>query len=192
MEDIGSTTFGVRGQIEYVRPYGDTQVLPIYETLFLGGEYSVRGFDIRSIGPRDLRTGLVLGGNKSLLFNAGDMITIAGPALPDPVLRRGPGPNPRSILRDVGGRGQRHPATDAGLRATRSPPGSSPIRTPLVRPPRLSASGGVQDLHGRGDPVLHARAQRAVPVDLRAPAASRDLQEQLQPAQFFQFRFAVG
>jgi len=73
------TTFGVRGQVEYVRPYGDTEVLPIYETLFLGGEYSVRGFDIRSIGPRDLRTGLVLGGNKSLLFNAEYMISIAGP-----------------------------------------------------------------------------------------------------------------
>jgi len=73
------TTFGVRGQIEYVRPYGQTETLPIYETLFLGGEYSVRGFDIRSIGPRDLNTGLVLGGNKSLLFNAEYMISIAGP-----------------------------------------------------------------------------------------------------------------
>ncbi len=73
------TTLGVRGQIEYIRPYGDTVALPIYESLFLGGEYSVRGFDIRSIGPRDLRTGLVLGGNKSLLFNAEYMISIAGP-----------------------------------------------------------------------------------------------------------------
>ena len=27
--------------------------LPIFERLFLGGEYSVRGFDIRSIGPTD-------------------------------------------------------------------------------------------------------------------------------------------
>ena len=27
--------------------------LPIFEKFFLGGEYSVRGFDIRSIGPRD-------------------------------------------------------------------------------------------------------------------------------------------
>jgi outer membrane protein insertion porin family len=73
------TTFGVRGQVEYIRPYGTTNVLPIYETLVLGGEYSVRGFDIRSIGPRDPRTGLVLGGNKSLLFNAEYMISIAGP-----------------------------------------------------------------------------------------------------------------
>ena len=36
----------------------------------------VRGFDIRSIGPSDPTTGLVLGGNKSLLFNAEYMISI--------------------------------------------------------------------------------------------------------------------
>ena len=60
----------MRGRSNTSGPYGDTSRLPIFETLFLGGEYSVRGFDIRSIGPRDLRTGLVLGGNKSLLFNA--------------------------------------------------------------------------------------------------------------------------
>jgi outer membrane protein insertion porin family len=54
-------------------------VLPIFEKLFLGGEYSIRGFDIRSVGPRDLNTGIVIGGNKSLLFNAEYLINIAGP-----------------------------------------------------------------------------------------------------------------
>ena len=47
--------------------------------MYLGGEYTIRGFDIRSIGPRDLETGLVLGGNKTLLFNAEYLINIAGP-----------------------------------------------------------------------------------------------------------------
>jgi outer membrane protein assembly factor BamA len=57
-----------------------TQALPIFERLFLGGEYSIRGFDIRSIGPSAPETpGLVLGGNKSLLFNAEYLFTIAGP-----------------------------------------------------------------------------------------------------------------
>lgn len=73
------TSVGLRAQVEYIRPYAGTEVLPITETLYLGGEYSVRGFDIRSIGPRDTRTGLVLGGNKSLLFNAEYLISIAGP-----------------------------------------------------------------------------------------------------------------
>jgi outer membrane protein insertion porin family len=74
----------------------------------LGGEYSIRGFDIRSIGPRAdpylspvtyngapflpgfvggavnleptlTDSYLVIGGNKSLLFNAEYLISIAGP-----------------------------------------------------------------------------------------------------------------
>jgi len=71
-------TIGLRGQLEYVQPYQNTVDLPIFERLALGGEYSVRGFDIRSIGPRT-PTGLVVGGNKSLLFNAEYLISIAGP-----------------------------------------------------------------------------------------------------------------
>jgi outer membrane protein insertion porin family len=73
------TSLGLRAQIEYIRPYGGTTTIPIFERLFLGGEYSVRGYDIRSIGPRDLQAGLVVGGNKSLLFNAEYLISIAGP-----------------------------------------------------------------------------------------------------------------
>jgi outer membrane protein insertion porin family len=88
------TSLGFRGQLEYLRPWGSTvaanpqpgeSTLPIFERLFLGGEYSVRGYDIRSIGPRDIGTpeapgtGIVIGGDKSLLFNAEYLITIAGP-----------------------------------------------------------------------------------------------------------------
>ncbi|MCX6553097.1 MAG: BamA/TamA family outer membrane protein, partial [Acidobacteria bacterium] len=73
------TSVGVRGQWMYITPTGSTDILPIFEKLFLGGEYSVRGFDIRSIGPRDPRTGLVIGGNTSILFNAEYLIQIAGP-----------------------------------------------------------------------------------------------------------------
>ena len=34
-------------------PYGKTSPLPIFERLVLGGGYSVRGYDLRSIGPQD-------------------------------------------------------------------------------------------------------------------------------------------
>jgi len=81
------TSIGMRAAIEYISPYGNNcvgnvcgdTVLPIFEKLFLGGEYSIRGFDIRSVGPRDLATGIVIGGNKSLLFNGEYLINIAGP-----------------------------------------------------------------------------------------------------------------
>jgi outer membrane protein insertion porin family len=73
------TSLGLRAQAEYISPYGSTIELPIFEKLFLGGEYSMRGFDLRTVGPRDQATGLVTGGNKSLLFNVEYLITIAGP-----------------------------------------------------------------------------------------------------------------
>jgi len=72
------TSLALRGQVAYIKPYGHT-ILPIYERLFLGGEYSVRGYDIRSIGPRDPATGLVIGGDRSLLGNAEYIITVFGP-----------------------------------------------------------------------------------------------------------------
>jgi outer membrane protein insertion porin family len=70
------TSLGFRAQGEYITPFGSTVNLPIFEKLYLGGEYSIRGFDLRTVGPRDLNTGLVLGGNKSLLFNAEYLINI--------------------------------------------------------------------------------------------------------------------
>jgi outer membrane protein insertion porin family len=75
----GRLTLGMRAQAEFIRPFTASSAdLPIFEKLFLGGEYSVRGFDIRSIGPQ-ADNGIVLGGDKSLLFNVEEQITIAGP-----------------------------------------------------------------------------------------------------------------
>ena len=62
-------SLGIRAQGQYIHSNAGSRELPIFQKLFLGGEYSVRGYDIRSIGPTDPGTGLVLGGNKSLLFN---------------------------------------------------------------------------------------------------------------------------
>ena len=70
---------GVRAQFEFVAPWRDSLFVPIFERLVQGGEYSVRGYDIRTIGPRDNITGLVIGGNKSLLFNGEYVYQIAGP-----------------------------------------------------------------------------------------------------------------
>ena len=67
-----------------------TQTLPIFELLAMGGEFSLRGFDIRTVGPNDplvfdgagnivSGSGLVIGGNKSLLFNAEYIFAIANP-----------------------------------------------------------------------------------------------------------------
>jgi outer membrane protein insertion porin family len=70
------TSYGFRAQTEYIRAIGQTESLPIFERLFMGGEYSIRGYDIRSIGPTVPGSIVVLGGNKSLLFNAEYLISI--------------------------------------------------------------------------------------------------------------------
>jgi outer membrane protein insertion porin family len=69
-------TIGLRGQWQYIAPFTSRIALPLFEQLFLGGEYSVRGFDIRTIGPKAPDSLLVIGGNKSLLFNAEYQVSI--------------------------------------------------------------------------------------------------------------------
>ncbi len=72
-------SLGIRGQAQFIQAWRQTQDVPIFEKIFLGGEYSIRGFDLRTVGPQDPVTGLVLGGTKSVLFNAEQAFTIASP-----------------------------------------------------------------------------------------------------------------
>lgn len=58
---------GMHSVFEIIEPFGGKQ-LPFYEKFFLGGERSIRGFEIYTLGPRDAN-GSVLGGNKSLFLN---------------------------------------------------------------------------------------------------------------------------
>ena len=69
MRENRHMSFDMRGQFQYIHNFTGPENLPIFERLYLGGEYTVRGYDFRTIGPQDVTTGLVLGGNKSLLFN---------------------------------------------------------------------------------------------------------------------------
>jgi outer membrane protein insertion porin family len=72
------TAIGLRAEGQYIRPYGSTTTLPIFEKLFTGGEYSIRGFDLRTVGPRDPVSGVLTGGNKMLTFNAEYYINLFG------------------------------------------------------------------------------------------------------------------
>jgi outer membrane protein insertion porin family len=79
LKQSSRTSFGFRAQGQYIAPVGNTKTLPIFERLYLGGEYSIRGLDLRSVGPTVPNSLVVLGGNKSLLFNAEYQIAIASP-----------------------------------------------------------------------------------------------------------------
>ena len=83
------TTIGVRAQYQHLAA-GNPLQIPIFERLWLGGEYSVRGYDIRRIGPtlsdvdpdipeNSFQGRSLIGGNKSFLFNAEYQFSIADP-----------------------------------------------------------------------------------------------------------------
>lgn len=63
-----SHVFGVNFVYQKLKGFGDNQVIPFYENFFLGGERSIRGFDVYRIGPRN-ENGAVIGGDKSFYFN---------------------------------------------------------------------------------------------------------------------------
>jgi outer membrane protein insertion porin family len=149
--------------------------LPIFEKLFLGGEYSLRGFDIRTIGPQDPATGLVLGGNKSVLFNVEEMIGIAGPV--------------RLIL--FYDAGQVRPGPELVGPAAFVPDGGSLLTT--VKPGlkfnwrdfKTSTGAEVRFFM----PVLNVPFRLIFAYN---PQRSGVLDNSFQPQKKFQFRFAVG
>lgn len=72
------TALGLRLEGAYVRPFGDTTLLPYYQRFFLGGETQIRGYNIRTVGPVDAEN-RALGGNKYALFNAEYYFDVGGP-----------------------------------------------------------------------------------------------------------------
>jgi outer membrane protein insertion porin family len=63
-----SHVIGLHAAYETIEPFGGKPI-PFYEKFFLGGERSIRGFETYTLGPRNAY-GSILGGNKSLFFNA--------------------------------------------------------------------------------------------------------------------------
>ena len=68
--------------IGYGDGYGDTEGLPFFKNYFAGGSSSVRGFEARSLGPRD-SSGFPqpFGGAKRILFNTSLLLPIGAGAL---------------------------------------------------------------------------------------------------------------
>ena len=93
-----TTNFGFRAMVSWLKGTADGRVIegeldeeagdlildvqqtgiPFFERFFLGGENQIRGYDIRTVGPRDPR-GRFIGGNKLILLNAEYYIPLAGP-----------------------------------------------------------------------------------------------------------------
>jgi outer membrane protein insertion porin family len=72
------TALGVRLNAGLLRPYGGTRELPYYLRYVMGGEYQIRGVELRSVGPLD-EDQRVVGGDKFVLFNAEYYLDVFGP-----------------------------------------------------------------------------------------------------------------
>jgi len=186
-------SIGYRAQLEYIRPYADTTTLPITETLYLGGEYTIRGFDIRSIGPRDLATGLVLGGNKTMLFNGEFLINIAGPVRL--VLFYDTG-QVRDIGQSFGWKEDVNERVDPSLPAILDPFTTTRLVDPNAPQPFLRKVGETNAFKtSTGAEIRFFMPVLNVPFRLifaHNPQRFGVLDNNLQPAKRFTFKFAVG
>jgi outer membrane protein insertion porin family len=63
-----NTVLNLRGQLGFIEPYGGRRV-PIYEKFFVGGLYTIRGFEYGMAGPFD-ENKEALGSNKMWVFNS--------------------------------------------------------------------------------------------------------------------------
>jgi len=69
--------FGFHVEYQYVKPLKGSD-LPFWERFYLGGERSIRGYEIYTIGPRN-EDNRIIGGDKSLVFNVEYIIPVGGP-----------------------------------------------------------------------------------------------------------------
>jgi outer membrane protein insertion porin family len=70
-------SIGMHLELQYVYPLKGSAV-PFWERFYLGGERSIRGYEIYSVGPRTI-TGQNIGGEKSVVFNLEYIIPVGGP-----------------------------------------------------------------------------------------------------------------
>ncbi len=74
---FGEQRFGLHLEYSFLTSIVGTNI-PYWERFYLGGERSIRGYDIYTIGPRN-EEGQNLGGEKSLVMNAEYIIPVGGP-----------------------------------------------------------------------------------------------------------------
>jgi outer membrane protein insertion porin family len=74
---ISNHVLGFHIKYQTIIKTADTEI-PFWERFYLGGERSIRGYNIYTIGPRS-ELGTNIGGEKSLVFNSEYIIPVGGP-----------------------------------------------------------------------------------------------------------------
>ncbi|MEI6861202.1 MAG: outer membrane protein assembly factor BamA [Verrucomicrobiota bacterium] len=80
LADTQTQVLGLVGRLGVIENYGSSTQVPFYDRYFLGGPYTLRGFDYREVGPKDPASGEPIGG-KSYGFISGEYsLEIVNPA----------------------------------------------------------------------------------------------------------------
>lgn len=78
------TSFRAGGELGWGDGYGDTEELPFFKNFFAGGTTTVRGFEPRSLGPRDTTAPFdPIGGSKRVLANLDYLFPVPGEDKPN-------------------------------------------------------------------------------------------------------------
>ncbi len=70
-------SFGIHIDVATIKPLKNSTV-PFWERFFLGGERSIRGYEVYTIGPKSA-DGTLVGGEKQMVFNAEYVWAVGGP-----------------------------------------------------------------------------------------------------------------
>ncbi|MBM3284905.1 MAG: outer membrane protein assembly factor BamA, partial [Candidatus Aminicenantes bacterium] len=74
---LRNQSLGLHIDYAFINSFGGSDI-PFWERFYMGGERDIRGYDIYSIGPRSAE-GVLVGGEKSFLFNAEYVFQVGGP-----------------------------------------------------------------------------------------------------------------
>jgi outer membrane protein insertion porin family len=74
---ISNHSVGVHVEYSFIKALRGSDI-PFWEKYFLGGERSIRGYEVYTIGPRS-EEGINMGGDKSLVINAEYIVPVGGP-----------------------------------------------------------------------------------------------------------------
>ncbi len=79
LAETQNQVLGLVARLGAIDSYGASKSVPFYDRYFLGGPYTLRGFDYRDVGPKDAATGEPLGGKSYGLFSAEYSFDIVDP-----------------------------------------------------------------------------------------------------------------
>jgi outer membrane protein insertion porin family len=79
ISETQTQVLGLVARLGSINNFGDSPQVPFFDRYFLGGPYTLRGFDYRDVGPKDPATGEPVGGRSYGLFSVEYTLDLVSP-----------------------------------------------------------------------------------------------------------------